>query len=119
MPPRPGKPDLGFVVEIVSVNPEVLEMLLDKGYIPVVSPIGAGAEGESYNINADVAASEIAVAAKAFKLIFLTDVAGVLDQNGKLSSELMASDLETRLGSAESGIKGGMMVKTQGVRPST
>lgn len=115
MPPRPGKPDLGFVGEIESVNPEVLEMLLDKGYIPVVSPIGAGAEGESYNINADVAASEIAVATKAFKLIFLTDVAGVLDQNGKLISELKASDLETRLGSAESGIKGGMMVKTQGV----
>ena len=115
MPPRPGKADLGFVGEIESVNPEVLEMLLDKGYIPVVSPVGAGVEGESYNINADVAASEIAVATKAFKLIFLTDVAGVLDENGKLISELKASDLETRLGSAASGIKGGMMVKTQGV----
>jgi len=115
MPVRPGKADLGFVGEIEAVNPEVLEMLLDKGYIPVVSPVGAGAEGESYNINADVAASEIAVATKAFKLIFLTDVAGVLDQNGKLISELKASDLETRLGSPGSGIKGGMMVKTQGV----
>jgi acetylglutamate kinase len=115
MPPRPGKADLGFVGEIDAVNPEVLEILLDKGFIPVVSPVGSGADGESYNINADVAAAEIAVAARAFKLIFLTDVAGVLDADGRLVSEIRAADLEVRLASANSGIRGGMMVKSQGV----
>jgi len=116
MPPRPGKADLGFVGEIESVNPDVLELLLSRNYIPVISPVGQGADGQSYNINADVAAAEIAVAAHAFKLIFLTDVAGVLDADGKLVSELKAADLEARLSAAgASGIKGGMMVKTQGV----
>lgn len=112
---RAGKPDLGFVGEIDSVNPEVLELLLDKGFIPVVSPVGSGDGGESYNINADVAAAEIAVATKAFKLIFLTDVAGVLDNDGKLISSISAAELETRMAAEGSGIKGGMMVKTQGV----
>ncbi len=115
MPQRPGKADLGFVGEIESVNPEVLEMLLDKGYIPVVSPVGAGASGESYNINADVAAAEIAVATRAFKLIFLTDVAGVLDGEGHLTSEIKAAALEARLSATGGAIKGGMMVKTQAV----
>jgi acetylglutamate kinase len=115
MAPRPGKADLGFVGEIDAVNPEVLEVLLDKGFIPVISPVGSGPDGESYNINADVAAAEIAVATRAFKLIFLTDVAGVLDPDGRLVSEIKAADLETRLASANSGIRGGMMVKSQGV----
>jgi acetylglutamate kinase len=114
--PKPGKPDLGFVGEIESVNADILEMLLERDYIPVISPVGLGADGESYNINADVAAAEIAVAVRATKLIFLTDVAGVLDADGKLISEIKAADLEARLSAADaSGIKGGMMVKTQGV----
>jgi acetylglutamate kinase len=114
--PKPGKPDLGFVGEIDAVNADVVEMLLERNYIPVISPVGAGAGGESYNINADVAAAEIAVAVRAEKLIFLTDVAGVLDADGKLISELSMGDLERRLDDAgASGIRGGMMVKTQGV----
>jgi acetylglutamate kinase len=114
--PQPGKPDLGFVGEIESVNVEILEMLLERNFIPVISPVGMGIDGESYNINADVAAAEIAVAAKATKLIFLTDVAGVLDAEGKLLSEIKAADLEERLAAGSTGgIKGGMMVKTQGV----
>ncbi len=114
--PKPGKPDLGFVGEIESVNAEILEMLLERNFIPVISPVGLGVDGESYNINADVAAAEIAVAVRATKLIFLTDVAGVLDAEGKLISEISASDLEARLAAgASGGIKGGMMVKTQGV----
>ena len=114
--PRPGKPDLGFVGEIESVNAEILEMLLDRNYIPVISPVGLGVDGESYNINADVAAAEIAVAARATKLIFLTDVAGVLDADGRLISKIKASELEALLAAeGASGIKGGMMVKTQGV----
>jgi acetylglutamate kinase len=114
--PKPGKPDLGFVGEIESVNADILEMLLERNYIPVISPVGLGADGESYNINADVAAAEIAVAVNATKLIFLTDVAGVLDADGTLISEISAKDLEARLAVGnQSGIKGGMMVKTQGV----
>jgi acetylglutamate kinase len=110
--PAPGKPDLGFVGEIESVNAELLDMFLDKGYIPVISPVGFGVDGSSYNINADVAAGEIAAACGAERLIFLTDVAGILDDQGSLISEIGARDLEAKLGSS---IKGGMHVKAQAV----
>jgi acetylglutamate kinase len=114
--PKPGKPDLGFVGEIETVNAEILEMLLDRSFIPVISPVGLGRDGESYNINADVAAAEIAVAVGATKLIFLTDVAGVLDADGRLISEISAAALERKLAAgSDGGIKGGMMVKTQAV----
>jgi acetylglutamate kinase len=110
--PEPGKPDLGFVGEIEAVNSDVLDMLLERGYIPVISPVGMGEDGVSYNINADVAAAEIAVAAGASRLIFLTDVPGILDGAGKLVTNVKASELETRLAGA---IKGGMHVKAQAV----
>ena len=112
--PRPGKPDLGFVGDIEKVDPEVLEMLFDRSYIPVISPVGLGADGASYNINADVAAAEIAVAARARKLIFLTDVRGILDGEGQLMSELRAADLGERLQEGKT-VKGGMQVKVQGI----
>jgi acetylglutamate kinase len=108
----PGKPDLGFVGEIESVNAELLDMFLEKGYTPVISPVGFGRDGSSYNINADVAAGEIAGACGAERLIFLTDVAGILEEDGTLISEVRAADLEARLGST---IKGGMLVKVQAV----
>jgi acetylglutamate kinase len=110
--PAPGKPDLGFVGEIERVNSDLLDMFLDKGYMPVISPVGFGVDGASYNINADVAAGEIAAACGAERLIFLTDVAGLLDENGNLISEIRAGDLEARLGTS---IKGGMHVKAQAV----
>jgi acetylglutamate kinase len=110
--PEPGKPDLGFVGEIEAVNSDVIDMLLDRGYIPVISPVGMGVDGVSYNINADVAAAEIAVAAGAERLIFLTDVPGILDAGGKLISDIKGADLESGLGGA---IKGGMHVKAQAV----
>jgi acetylglutamate kinase len=112
--PRPGKPDLGLVGEVESINAEVLDMLLDKKYIPVISPVGLGADGTSFNINADHVAAEIAVAAKAKKLIFLTDVAGILDENGQLLSELAAADLRGRLQEGKA-VKGGMAVKSKAV----
>ncbi|MHB1483320.1 MAG: acetylglutamate kinase, partial [Saccharofermentanales bacterium] len=69
-----GNPiDLGFVGEIIKINTKVLEMLAGDEYIPVVAPIGIGKDGQSYNINADTVASEIAIALKAEKLITLTD----------------------------------------------
>jgi acetylglutamate kinase len=112
--PKPGKPDLGLVGEVEAINSEILDMLLDKSYIPVISPIGLGADGTSYNINADHVAAEIAVAAKARKLIFLTDVAGILDENGQLLTELKTADLEGRL-QAGKAVKGGMAVKSKAV----
>jgi acetylglutamate kinase len=107
-----GKTDLGFVGEIESVNADLLDMFLEKGYTPVISPVGFGKDGSSYNINADVAAGEIAAACGAERLIFLTDVAGILEEDGTLISEVNAADLEARLGST---IKGGMLVKVQAV----
>ncbi len=80
--------DLGFVGEIEKVCVEVLETLQDKGFIPVVAPIGFDKLGQSYNINADTVASAIAVAVKAEKLILLTDVKGITDENNELLSTL-------------------------------
>jgi acetylglutamate kinase len=111
---RPGKPDLGFVGEITAVDPEVLEMFFEKAYMPVISPVGMGESGESFNINADVAAAEIAIAARARKLIFLTDVPGILDESGQTLSELRAADLEVRLREGRT-VKGGMQVKAQAI----
>jgi acetylglutamate kinase len=110
--PAPGKPDLGFVGEIEAVNADLLDMFLERSYLPVISPIGFGVDGASYNINADLAAGEIAAACGAERLIFLTDVAGILDEEGNLISEIKAADLEERLGRS---IKGGMLVKAQAI----
>ena len=112
--PRPGKPDLGLVGEVESINAEVLDMFLGQAYIPVISPVGLGADGTSYNINADHVAAEIAVAARAKKLIFLTDVAGILDESGQLLSELKTADLHGRLQEGKA-VKGGMAVKSKAV----
>jgi acetylglutamate kinase len=110
--PAPGKPDLGFVGEIEAVNADLLDMFLERGYTPVISPVGFGKDGASYNINADVAAGEIAAACGAERLIFLTDVAGILDDEGSLISQIRAAQLEEKLGGS---IKGGMHVKVQAV----
>lgn len=112
--PKPGQPDMGLVGEVESINAEVLDMLLDKKYIPVISPVGLGADGSSYNINADVVAAEMAVAAHAKKLIFLTDVAGILDENGALLSALTTAELQGRLQEGKT-VKGGMAVKSKAI----
>lgn len=86
-------PDLGYVGEVEKVNPGVIESLVAAGYMPVISPIGVGPEGETLNINADHVASSIAVALRARKLILLTDTTGVLadkDDPASLISELTA-----------------------------
>jgi acetylglutamate kinase len=109
----PGKRDLGFVGEIEAVNADILELFVERRLLPVISPVGMGADGASYNINADVAAAAIAVATRAEKLIFLTDVAGILDGEGKLLSELSATELRQLAGNAT--VKGGMQVKAQAI----
>jgi acetylglutamate kinase len=114
LPVRPGQPDLGFVGEVEAVGSEVLDMFFEKAFMPVISPVGMGPDGESFNINADVAAAEIAVASRASKLIFLTDVPGILDADGKLISELRAADLQGRMDEGKT-VKGGMQVKAQAI----
>ena len=61
-----------------QVNPDIIETVIENGYIPVIAPIGMGADGHTYNINADLVAADIAVAMKADKLVLLTDVPGLL-----------------------------------------
>lgn len=70
--------DLGFVGEIVKVDPTLVNLALDNGFIPVISTVGVSNEGEIYNINADTAASQIAIALRAIKLVSMTDIAGLL-----------------------------------------
>ena len=107
-----GGRDLGMVGEVTHVNSELLEMLLEKKYVPVVSPVGLGEDGDGYNINADAAAAEIAIAIKAEKLIYLTDVPGILE-NGELVSEISASQLQQKLASGAS--RDGMVTKARSV----
>ena len=80
--------DLGFVGEPERIDPRVLQTLADSDIIPVVAPIGVGAAGETYNINADTAAGAVASALAASKLVMLTDVPGVLDKSGALITRL-------------------------------
>ncbi|HSE83545.1 MAG TPA: acetylglutamate kinase, partial [Thermodesulfobacteriota bacterium] len=84
----PEKVDLGMVGEVEKINPHLMQVLENSGFIPVVSPIGFDEEGKSYNINADHVAGKIAGALKAEKLILLTDVPGILDEGKNLISSL-------------------------------
>ena len=103
--------DLGFVGEPASVDMAVIDALAQAGFIPVVAPIGLGADGETYNVNADTAAGAIAAACKARRFLLLTDVAGVLDEDGRLIPE-MGRDRARRM-IAGGAIKGGMIPKVQ------
>lgn len=102
--------DLGYVGEIIKVNAAIVKLLLDNGYIPVISPIGMGDDGQTYNINADTAASRIAAALHAEKMIFMTDVAGLLE-NGKLVSTLTPDQAQVLIGRGV--IQGGMLPKVE------
>jgi acetylglutamate kinase len=107
---RVRKVDLGFVGEIETVDPAVLHTLLDKGYIPVIAPIAIDREGTSLNINADTAAGEIAIALRAFKLINLTDVDGVMDaERTQIYRRLTTAELERLIG--DGTVSGGMIPK--------
>ena len=81
--------DIGLVGEVKSVNPGVIEVLMKDNFIPVIAPVGAGEEGQTYNINADLVAGKVASALKAEKLILLTDVEGVLDEKKQLIPTLV------------------------------
>jgi acetylglutamate kinase len=101
--------DAGMIGEITAVDAAVLKALENSQFIPVIAPIGVGAEGESYNINADLVAGAVAGALKAAKLILLTDVPGVLDKDGKLVQSLTTEQAGKML--SDGFITGGMIPK--------
>lgn len=103
--------DLGFVGEPERIDTRVLYALSGSGVIPVIAPVGVGPDGQTYNINADTAAGAIAGALNATRLLMLTDVAGVLDENKQLIPELSADD--ARRGIASGMISGGMIPKVE------
>ena len=103
--------DLGYVGTIRQINPELLHLLMREQFIPVVSPIGMGSNGETYNINADTVAAAIAVALEARKVIFMTDVDGVLSDGKELISYLDTATAENLI--ANKVISGGMVPKIQ------
>jgi acetylglutamate kinase len=109
---RDGTPiDLGLVGEVTDVRADVLRTLERDGFVPVIAPIGVGADGEAYNINGDTAAAEVAAALSAEKLILLTDVAGILDGNGSLVSTMTAGDASAAVRAGT--ITGGMIPKVE------
>ncbi len=103
--------DLGFVGEPQSVDTSVIETICAAGMIPVIAPIAPGADGETYNINADTMAGAIAAALGASRLFLLTDVAGVLDKAGNLMTDLTPSDIAVLQG--DGTISGGMIPKLE------
>src|SRR6201992_1370335 len=103
--------DLGFVGEPETINPEVLHSIMKSETIPVIAPIGVGPKGETYNINADTVAGAVASSLRAERLILLTDVEGVLDQDKKLISRLTVRQARDLI--ADGTISGGMIPKIQ------
>lgn len=103
--------DLGLVGEVTDINSQALKSLEKEGFIPVISPIGIGEHGETFNINADYVASSIAAKLKAEKLILLTDVPGIKDKKGNTISTLSQKQIKKLV--SDSTISGGMLPKTQ------
>jgi acetylglutamate kinase len=103
--------DMGMVGEITTVNTGILSSIMKSEFIPVIAPVGAGEEGETYNINADLVAGAVASSLNARKLILLTDTEGVLDKDRRLISTLKADEALTLIG--EETIVGGMIPKVR------
>jgi acetylglutamate kinase len=103
--------DLGFVGEPVAVDPTILNSLAGQGFIPVVAPIALGADGHTYNINADTMAGAIAAACQARRFFLLTDVPGVLDKSRELLTNLNPAQIEAL--KADGTISGGMIPKVE------
>ena len=104
--------DVGQVGDIVSIDPSVVKALQDDAFIPVISPIGFGAQNESYNINADVVAAKLATVLNAEKLLMLTNISGVLNKAGELLTDLSARRIDELF--ADGTISGGMLPKIAG-----
>lgn len=110
-----GPVDLGFVGEVENIEPRIVEDLVREDFIPVIASVGIGRDGESYNINADVVAGEIAAAIQADKIIFLTDVAGLyrdFEDKNTLISELSVAECKKMV--EERAVATGMLPKLEG-----
>jgi len=103
--------DPGLVGEVTHINPDIINTLTQKGFIPIIAPVGAGESGETYNINADLVASSIAIALSAGRLVLLTDVDGILDASGSLISSISAENINQMV--EEKTISGGMIPKIE------
>src|SRR5262245_9740365 len=103
--------DIGLVGEVEAVNPEPIRLLEDGGFIPIIAPVGVGAAGETYNINADLVAGEVAAALSAEKLIHLTDVQGINGEDGRHVSTLTRREAERLIKAGV--IDGGMLPKVE------
>jgi len=101
--------DIGQVGEVESIDPEIVEHLHTRNFIPVIAPLGVGSRGESYNINADLVAGKVAEILKAEKLVVLTNTPGVLDRDGNLLTGLTARKIDELF--ANGTISGGMLPK--------
>lgn len=109
--PAVGGVDLGFVGEVVRVDPRPVRTLEEAGFIPVVAPTATDEDGTTYNVNADLAAGEIAAALGAEKLVLLTDTDGILDRAGRLVSTLSRAEIEGLV--ADGTISTGMLPKVR------
>ncbi|EDM73337.1 hypothetical protein RAZWK3B_03915 [Roseobacter sp. AzwK-3b] len=107
----PADPALGLVGNPTEINPSILHTLFRDDAIPVIAPLGAGRNGETYNINGDTAAGAIAAALKADRLLLLTDIDGVRDATGEVVTELTADQIREM--TREGVIAGGMIPKTE------
>jgi acetylglutamate kinase len=103
--------DPGMVGQVTRVDPAVIHSLTREGFLPVIAPVGVGENGETYNINADLVASQIAMALKAGRLILMTDVDGVMDAEKRLISSIDAATIEKMI--ADQRITGGMIPKIE------
>ena len=103
--------DIGQVGEVESIDKSVIDMLLKGNFIPVIAPIGVGADGSSYNINADLVAGKVAAVLQAEKLILLTNVAGLQDKDGEVLTGLSVNLVNQLI--ADGTIYGGMLPKIQ------
>ena len=101
--------DIGFVGEVDSINPAVVRALQDDAFIPVISPIGVGEDGQAYNINADLVAGKLATVLGAEKLVMMTNIPGVMDKDGNLLTDLSAREIDELF--ADGTISGGMLPK--------
>ncbi len=101
--------DIGHVGEVDKIDTEVLNMILDSNFIPVIAPIGVGEDGASYNINADLVAGKLAEVLQAEKLMLLTNVEGLLDADGKVMTGLAPARVDELI--ADGTIHGGMLPK--------
>jgi acetylglutamate kinase len=101
--------DIGQVGDITSIDPSLIALLDTGAFIPVIAPIGVGAEGETYNINADVVAGKIAEVLKAEKLVLLTNTPGVLDKSGKLLTGITPKQIDDMV--TDGTLSGGMLPK--------